>query len=153
MFFRSETVSLFFACPPFFDYIEIFLLIFFSIYNDSIFIFFNLKFLESSKMHSVKKVEEKARLAREEKRKKKMFELDIVRKKVFKCFQNLPGNERTILDLTEGILTNIPDLYSFWVMRREVLMKVKEVSFYFSCINFPYINIYRTWRKTVNSVS
>jgi len=77
-------------------------------------------------MHSVKKVEEKARLAREEKRKKKMFELDAVRKKVFKCFQNLPGNERTILDLTEGILTNIPDLYSFWVMRREVLMKVKE---------------------------
>ncbi|KAE9548249.1 hypothetical protein FO519_008542 [Halicephalobus sp. NKZ332] len=77
-------------------------------------------------MHSVKKVEEKARLAREEKRKKKMFELDAVRKKVFKCFQNLPGNERTVLDLTEAILTSIPDLYSFWVMRREVLLKIKE---------------------------
>uniref|UniRef100_A0AC34GUE7 Geranylgeranyl transferase type-2 subunit alpha n=1 Tax=Panagrolaimus sp. ES5 TaxID=591445 RepID=A0AC34GUE7_9BILA len=77
-------------------------------------------------MHSIKKVEESARIAREAKRQKKCHEVDALRKKIFATFKNIDGHEREFLDLSEIILKSIPDLYTFWIMRRNVLLKIKQ---------------------------
>uniref|UniRef100_A0A914YDD7 Geranylgeranyl transferase type-2 subunit alpha n=1 Tax=Panagrolaimus superbus TaxID=310955 RepID=A0A914YDD7_9BILA len=77
-------------------------------------------------MHSIKKVEESARIAREAKRQKKCHEVDALRKKVFATFKNIDGHEKEFLDLSEILLKSIPDLYTFWIMRRNVLLKIKQ---------------------------
>uniref|UniRef100_A0A7E4VY68 Geranylgeranyl transferase type-2 subunit alpha n=1 Tax=Panagrellus redivivus TaxID=6233 RepID=A0A7E4VY68_PANRE len=77
-------------------------------------------------MHGMQKLEESARKAREKKRQKKMAEFSGARSLVFKLFSKIDGNERPFLDTTGQLLTAIPDLYSFWVMRRQTLELVKK---------------------------